>query len=94
MTIPEEIIAELETIQAPQCPYDIYSMGLIRKIEILGNKIEINVLPSLFELPCHLLSEIKKKVAKIVGAMEVNFVVKDITGEFGHPTRKIKHLLK
>jgi len=71
--LQNQIIAAIKTIKDPELPINIYDLGLIRKIEIEGNKVQIDMTLTTPNCPVADLmpSQVFDEVSKVDGVVSV-----------------------
>ena len=69
----DKVIAEIKKIYDPEIPVNIYELGLIYKIDIDNNKVNIEMTLTSPNCPVaeSLPNEVKEKVKKIEGVSDV-----------------------
>ena len=69
----DNIIAAIKTIKDPELPINIYDLGLIRKIDIEGNKVQIDMTLTTPNCPVADLmpSQVFDEVSKVDGVVSV-----------------------
>jgi FeS assembly SUF system protein len=71
--LQNQIIAAIKTIKDPELPINIYDLGLIRKIDIEGNKVQIDMTLTTPNCPVADLmpSQVFDEVSKVDGVVSV-----------------------
>ncbi len=74
MITEEQVIESLKTVIDPEVGFDVYSMGLIYKIDIDDKKVDVEMTLSTRGCPLHELIKqwVKDAVEKVPGVEEAN----------------------
>jgi len=74
MITEEQVIEALKTVIDPEVGFDVYSMGLIYKIDIDDKKVDVEMTLSTRGCPLHELIKqwVKDAVEKVPGVEEAN----------------------
>ena len=71
--LQEQVIAAIKKVQDPELPINIYDLGLIRKVEIDGGKVQIDMTLTTPNCPVADLmpSQVFDEVSKVEGVVSV-----------------------
>lgn len=73
MVSKEDVVSVLKTIYDPEIPIDIYNLGLIYGIDIVGEKVKIKMTFTVPTCPMvnYIVQDVKEKISQLPGVKEV-----------------------